>query len=398
MAYPGQHDVVSGEQYRYALTNFRIAHEKVEEQRVQMLEQEKQVAQLRDRIALLEGSGQNSHLGVSKLGGNSVDDFSIKNAASGLERQINRWAADVTRAPPAPPNTLRHAALTDCFDDDPPELPYSSVASGIQIQSLLRHAVSKTIAEGIVNCLIVTDSPEANIQLTRIHEHIFSRDPTVAAVWRRQTFTAAVESCSTDMSRFFLSEHMPNLGALLGLDLGDLKAQGAEKPAPSAAAGGVFAVLEAAYEFSRMLHGAPSSSGGTVDAFYRAFVPDVASTMNPRQIELVKRCHRTERGEPDRVGATVFPGLVKVSRAPPNAGGGAADAVQTVVRRAQVICECAMLGTGPVAAPPAGGGFVSPMSSPPTSPPPGTMSPQPSIGMVSPPPSVSPAHFTNGRG
>lgn len=48
-------------------------------------------------------------------------------------------------------------------------------ASGIQIQSLLRHAVSMTISEGIINCLIVTDSPEANIQLTRIHEHIFAR-------------------------------------------------------------------------------------------------------------------------------------------------------------------------------------------------------------------------------
>ena len=99
----------------------------------------------------------------------------VQNAASGLERQINRWAADVTRAPPAPPNVLRHAALADAFDDEPEELSYSQNATGIQIQSLLRHAVSKTIAEGIVNCLIVTDSPEANIQLTRIHEHIFSR-------------------------------------------------------------------------------------------------------------------------------------------------------------------------------------------------------------------------------
>ena len=99
-----------------------------------------------------------------------------QNAASGLERQINRWAADVTRAPPAPPNALRQAALTDVFDDDPPEITlYTPNATGIQIQSLLRHAISNTIAEGIVNCLIVTDSPEANIQLTRIHEHIFSR-------------------------------------------------------------------------------------------------------------------------------------------------------------------------------------------------------------------------------
>ncbi|KAH9907648.1 uncharacterized protein BXZ73DRAFT_110204 [Epithele typhae] len=44
----------------------------------------------------------------------------------------------------------------------------------IQIQSLLRVAVSKTIAESIANCLIVTDSPKVKIQLTCIHEHIFS--------------------------------------------------------------------------------------------------------------------------------------------------------------------------------------------------------------------------------
>ena len=45
----------------------------------------------------------------------------------------------------------------------------------MHVMHLLRHAMAKTIMDGIVNCLIVTDSPEANIQLTRIHEHIFSR-------------------------------------------------------------------------------------------------------------------------------------------------------------------------------------------------------------------------------
>lgn len=44
----------------------------------------------------------------------------------------------------------------------------------MQVISLLRHAISQTVSEGVINCLIVTDSPEANIQLTRIHEHIFS--------------------------------------------------------------------------------------------------------------------------------------------------------------------------------------------------------------------------------
>ena len=76
------------------------------------------------------------------------------------------------------------------------------------------------------------------------------------------------------------------------------------------ASGGV-SILESAYAFSRMLH---SSGSNSSDAFYRAFVPELGSTLYPRQIELVKRCLRSERGELDRVGATIFPGLVKVSR------------------------------------------------------------------------------------
>ena len=91
-----------------------------------------------------------------------------------------------------------------------------------------------------------------------------------------------------------------------------------------------------------MLHGSNSSAGGTVDAFYRAFVPELRSALDPRQIELVKRCLLSEQGEADRVGATIFPGLVKVTRGPMVPGGQAPESVQTVVRRAQVICECAM--------------------------------------------------------
>jgi hypothetical protein len=49
-------------------------------------------------------------------------------------------------------------------------------ATAMQVQNLLRHAISQAISEGIVNCLIVTNSQEANIQLTRIHEHIFARE------------------------------------------------------------------------------------------------------------------------------------------------------------------------------------------------------------------------------
>jgi len=77
------------------------------------------------------------------------------------------------------------------------------------------------------------------------------------------------------------------------------------------ASGGI-SILESAYAFSRMLHG---SGANQSDTFYRAFVPEIGSALFPRQIELVKRCLMSERGEVDRVGATIFPGLVKVTRA-----------------------------------------------------------------------------------
>jgi hypothetical protein len=146
----------------------------------------------------------------------------------------------------------------------------------------------------------------------------------VASVWRRQTFSAAVETCTPDMSLTILHEQVPELMRVLNGKI--------------PASGGV-SILESAYAFSRMLHGSGSPSS---DAFYRAFVPELGSVLYPRQIELVKRCLKSERGETDRVGATIFPGLVKVTR-----GGvpGAPETAQTVVRRAQVICECAMGGS-----------------------------------------------------
>lgn len=98
------------------------------------------------------------------------------------------------------------------------------------------------------------------------------------------------------MSISILDEQVPQLMKMLGGKI--------------PASGGV-SILESAYAFSRMLHSSGSSSS---DAFYRAFVPELGSTLHPRQIELVKRCLRSERGELDRVGATIFPGLVKVSR------------------------------------------------------------------------------------
>jgi len=147
-----------------------------------------------------------------------------------------------------------------------------------------------------------------------------SGDPTVASVWRRQTFSAAVETCTPDMSLSILHEQVPELMQVL------------QGKIPSS--GGVW-ILESAYAFSRMLHGSGASSN---DAFYRAFVPELGSVLYPRQIELVKRCLKSERGETDRVGATIFPGLVKVSRT--STEPGKEETVQVSKTRSQSVRCC----------------------------------------------------------
>ena len=42
---------------------------------------------------------------------------------------------------------------------------------------------------------------------------------------------------------------------------------------------GMCGVLEDAYMFSRMLHGAPATAGSGAYAFYRSFVPELASAL-----------------------------------------------------------------------------------------------------------------------
>jgi hypothetical protein len=152
----------------------------------------------------------------------------------------------------------------------------------------------------------------------------------VACVWRRQTFSAATESCSAQMGHTIMNDHMPALASVLH------RSNDKDVLPP------IINILDAAYAFSRMLHGSRSSSGGTTDAFYRAFVPEIGSALHAGQVELVKRCMKADRGEDERVGACVFPGLVKVSRGVPGPRGQPVDEVQTVVRRAQIICQCAL--------------------------------------------------------
>ncbi|GAA5878187.1 hypothetical protein JCM16303_002876 [Sporobolomyces ruberrimus] len=369
-----QQQLVGDDEYNRLLKNYKLAHLRIEEQRSAMLEQEKQNAGLRKHISLLEGGDAQgaSVVGVHSAGGgggSTVDDFTIKNSSSGLERRINRWAADtlaahLRSAPPPPPGTdlsaLQHLALVPLAEalfqdvDNVAASPFLVGLSqmgfdypglGIVVQSLLRHVMSQLLCEGIVNRLLVTNSEEANQELTKLHEQLFHREPLVASVWRRQTFSAAVDSLNPAMSLSLFHEHMRNVFTLIN-------------PTPTIRPE-LEAVLDASYVYSRMLHKSYSPGGALEGSgFYRSFVCQVGSPLDPTQLELIKKCYRTERGEPERVGACLFPGLVKetaidttpLPQTSIRHGPGAQNRAPTkkretrtlVVRRAQVICECAL--------------------------------------------------------
>ncbi|BGP35086.1 hypothetical protein JCM10296v2_006916 [Rhodotorula toruloides] len=370
-----QQQLVGDEEYNRLLKNYKLAHLRIEEQRSAMLEQEKQNAALRKHIMLLEGgdSGGATVIGVHSAGGgggSTVDDFTIKNSSSSLERRINRWAADtlaahMRSAPPPPPGTdpsaFQHLALVPLAEalyqdvDNVAASPFIVGLSqmgfdypglGIVVQSLLRHVMSQLLCDGIVNKLLVTNSEDANQELTKLHEQLFHREPLVASVWRRQTFSAAVDSLDPEMSLSLFREHMPHVFSLINRS---------PTIAPE-----LEAVLDASYVYSRMLHKSYSPGGALEGSgFYRSFVCQVGSPLDPTQLELIKKCYRTERGEPERVGACLFPGLVKetaIDTTPLPAlsvrhGTGPQNGRQPlkkretrtlVVRRAQVICECAL--------------------------------------------------------
>ncbi|GAA6044149.1 hypothetical protein JCM8097_004876, partial [Rhodosporidiobolus ruineniae] len=202
-------------------------------------------------------------------------------------------------------------------------------------------------------------------ELTKLHEQLFHREPLVASVWRRQTFSAAVDSLDPEMSLSLFNEHMPHVFALINPSSSAL-----HSPAPTAGptiAPELEAVLDASYVYSRMLHKSYSPGGALEGSgFYRSFVCQVGSPLDPTQLELIKKCYRTERGEPERVGACLFPGLVKETaidtnplpqisiRHGPNGGHNRIaqkkrETRTLVVRRAQVICECALAAAHGVA-------------------------------------------------
>lgn len=83
------------------------------------------------------------------------------------------------RSPPTTLDALSQAILYDVVNGA--EFAQFQ-ASSMQTQCYLRHAMAEAISEGIINCLIITNSSEANVQLTRIHEHIFARKSVFSEV------------------------------------------------------------------------------------------------------------------------------------------------------------------------------------------------------------------------
>lgn len=177
------------------LKNYKLAHERIETQRVQMLEQETQNAILRKQVSLLEGVDATSASVVDYSsgggGGTTIDDFTLRNCSSSLARRINRWAADtITELTHGTSHDTQYQVLIPLanalYDDiafakDSPfllalsqvQFEYSNLA--MVVQTLMRHAMSEMLCYGIVNELLVTNSEEANKELTRVHEQLFDR-------------------------------------------------------------------------------------------------------------------------------------------------------------------------------------------------------------------------------
>jgi hypothetical protein len=92
-------------------------------------------------------------------------------------------------------------ALADIYGSGQPK--ENVAATPLMVQALLRHVMSESVSEGIINCLIVTNSSEANVQLTRLHEHLFARESMlfVLAIWKEPALIQSIPL--TDALFFF---------------------------------------------------------------------------------------------------------------------------------------------------------------------------------------------------
>lgn len=65
---------------------------------------------------------------------------------------------------------------------------------------VLPRPIPHVFCEGIINCLIITNSKEANVQLTRIHDQLFAREfflsanTTLKAWWLTATHNPTYDS------------------------------------------------------------------------------------------------------------------------------------------------------------------------------------------------------------
>lgn len=190
---------------------------------MQLLSQEAQQASLRRYISLLENGGDASGgiIGMNGIsptsvvgyssgsGGSTIDDYTIRNLSSNLNSKINNFAADVIttlirdqiRTGDIQPYSsevetlalipIAHAILQDLGQDQLRASPLlTSLADtlngragreftgglGMLVQSLLRHLLSQILSDGIINELLITNSEEANIELTKVHEVLFDRE------------------------------------------------------------------------------------------------------------------------------------------------------------------------------------------------------------------------------
>ena len=102
-------------------------------------------------------------------------------------------------------NDIRDAALSD-ITGGPPQPDHSPAPPGL-VQALLRHMMAETVSEGIINCLIVTNSKVANVQLTRIHEHLFAREHRPTLVYSLSLCTRGPDGGMRMASADLLSGH-----------------------------------------------------------------------------------------------------------------------------------------------------------------------------------------------
>jgi hypothetical protein len=128
-------------------------------------------------------------------------------------------------------------------------------------------------------------------------------EPLVAQVWRRQTYTAAVDELDPELAYSILTEAMPSTLSVLVANSGSTLPKS------------LSAVLSAAWSFSRMLHAAQSNisfGDGDAPSHFRAFVPELGADLSsPERIELVKRCDIVMGGGIEKVGACIMIGLVR---------------------------------------------------------------------------------------